>query len=119
MVEFVPLLGTIAVLLTMIGSYRLFGFFFDGDPIFAGLSAAAVTISFLIVLDVLLLILGIAVLVGPVFVFVYYSDAIGLSSPDLSSLFDDSNDDTAAECSNCGVANSVTNRHCENCGELL
>jgi hypothetical protein len=126
MAELVPLLGAIAVLLTLIGSYRLFGYFFDNDPVFAGLFSVAVTVSFLVILDFLLLALGTAVLILPVVGAIQYTD----SSFSLDAILSDTNTGSnskggsnsgsaAVKCSNCGEPNAATNRRCDNCGKLI
>lgn len=126
MADLIPLLGAMAVLLTLIGSYRLFGYFFDSDPVFAGLFSVAVTVSLLVVLDFLLLALGAAVLILPIVGAIQYTDfSFSLDSilPD-TNIGSDSNrgsnsEYTAVKCSNCGEPNKATNRHCDNCGELI
>lgn len=134
MAELFPLLGFLAVVLTLIGSYRLFGFFYSNDPVFAGLFSIAATVSFLAVLDYLLIGLGLLVILTPLAVLSHYSDGVDVSGW-IQSMSSNGNSENGSasqsdgqstsqstgtiQCAKCGEENSVTNRHCDNCGELL
>ncbi|MFC7020355.1 MULTISPECIES: zinc ribbon domain-containing protein [Haloarcula] len=131
MAALVQVLGTLAVLVTLSGSYRLFSFFFD-DPLFSGLVAAAVTVAFMIAFPVVTTALGLAVLVAPFVVAYRYRDRLPSTPalpalpalPDLSGLFDGGLSSSTGEtggqrCPNCGAKNDQLNRHCDDCGALL
>jgi hypothetical protein len=66
MPELVGMLGTIAALLTLVGSYRLADYFFNRGPELAGLLAVGVTAAFLILFEPLMLLMGTLALVAPV-----------------------------------------------------
>jgi hypothetical protein len=66
MPELVGMLGTIAALLTLVGSYRLADYFFNRGPELAGLLAVGVTAAFLILFKPLMLLMGTLALVAPV-----------------------------------------------------
>lgn len=66
MPELVGMLGTIAALLTLVGSYRLADYFFNRGPELAGLLAVGVTAAFLILFEPLMILMGTLALVAPV-----------------------------------------------------
>lgn len=66
MAELVGMLGTIAALLTLVGSYRFADYFFNRGPELAGLLAVGVTAAFLILFEPLMLLMGTLALVAPV-----------------------------------------------------
>ncbi len=63
----VGLLSWCAVLLTAVGSYRLTTYFYRRDPLYAGLAAAALTLSVVAFFSSVLLVTGLAVLLLPVY----------------------------------------------------
>lgn len=128
MSELIRMMGTVAILMTGIGSYRLFTFFFTDDMLFPGLLTMAVTITFIAAFEYITLLLGIAVLCSPVAVGYVYRDKLPVDDIDITDRFQSnrsteqtsqSTSSVQIKCSSCGELNEPTRRHCQNCSELL
>lgn len=63
----IGLLSWCAVLLTVVGSYRLTTYFYRRDPLYAGVAAAAMTLCVVAFFSSVLLITGLVVLLLPVY----------------------------------------------------
>ena len=128
MSELIQMMGTVAILLTGVGSYRLFTFFFSDDMLFPGLLAMGITVAFIGAFEYITLLLGIGVLFLPFIVAYRYRDRIPVDDFGLSDLSQSNKSDRSTtqssstaqvQCSSCGELNDPTRRHCGNCSELL
>ncbi|MFB6101456.1 MAG: hypothetical protein ABEJ73_02710 [Haloplanus sp.] len=136
MAEFVTLLGTLAVLLTLVGSYRLAGFFFSGGTALAGVTSLAMTVIFLMLFEQVILLVGLLTLFAPVGAAVYWRDKLpvpgsrgsaqstgnggsttgggGGSTTGGGTQATGGGQNAGIVCSNCGRRNDPTATFCEN-----
>lgn len=122
MAELAALLGTIAILLTFVSSYRVADFVSGGSPAFGLLVAIGVTVSFMVVFEYVLLLFGLLTLLSPV-LFVYYRRGrVPVLSTALSRLSGHVKRWTGIaveECDDCSAPNDPGNEYCQNCGRAM
>lgn len=127
MPELVGMLGTIAALLTLVGSYRLAGYFFNRGPELAGLLAVGMTVTFLMLFELLMLLMGVLTLVAPVAALAHHygwspaamlPSGTGSGSSGSSSGSNTSGGSTGGSNSGGSAGSgSGTGTQCPNCGE--
>lgn len=122
MAELAALLGTIAIFLTFVSSYRVAEFISSGSPAFGLLVAIGVTVSFIIVFEYVLLLFGTLTLLSPV-LFVYYRrgrvPVISTVLSRLSGRVKRRAGIAVEDCDDCGEFNAPSNEYCQNCGRKL
>jgi len=132
MSELIGMLGTLSALLTLVGTYRLAGFFFGGGAGIAVLLSLAVTAIYLVFFEQIILLLGVATLAAPIAGVAYWyggvptgvlSSALGLTNnngnPGSSSGNSGGGSTQPGQCGNCGVQNEPDDMFCDNCGYRL
>jgi len=78
----VQTLGTVSVLLTLVGSYQFSSLFFKSSDIFPGLIAVATTLVFLIAFEYIIFLLGVLTIFAPL---VLVSKRMGFEPPNMLS----------------------------------
>jgi hypothetical protein len=129
MPELLGMLGTIAALLTLVGSYRLADYFFNRSPELAGLLAVGVTATFLILFEPLMVLMGILALIAPIAAVAnYYGWSPAAMLPAGNGTQNGSNghsgksgSSSSVKCPNCGEQNDPDETFCVNnsCGYRL
>lgn len=122
MSELAALLGTIAILLTFVASYRLFDFATAGTPSFGILVALGVTVSFMILFEYILILFGIAAVLSPFGLIYYRWGRFPVLSPFIQTLVGKAKQLVGievAECDDCGAINEADNVYCKKCGRKL
>lgn len=122
MAELAALLGTFSILLTFVAAYRIAGFASTGSPVFAIVTAFAVTLSYMILFEFVLLAFGLMTLFAPVAVVYHRRGSVPIASPLLRRIntkirrlagWD------ANICSECKTVNEASDEYCKNCGRKL
>lgn len=132
MPELIGMLGTLSALLTLVGTYRLAGFFFGGGAGLAVLLSLAVTAIYLVFFEQIILLLGVATLAAPIAGVAYWYRGVptGVLSGALGSTNNNENPGSSSgnsgrgstqpgQCGNCGVQNEPDDMFCDNCGYRL
>lgn len=122
MADIAALLGTIALLLTFVSSYRVADFVSSGSPTFGLLVAVGVTASFIMVFEYILLLFGTLALLSPVlFVYDRHGRVPVLSTAllRLSGRVRRRAGIAVEDCDDCGANNFIWDKHCDHCGEEL
>lgn len=117
MAELLPLLGTLSVLLTLVGSYRLANFMFSGGAGLAGLMSLSVTVVFMLLFEEILLLFGVLALVAPVGAAYHWRNRL----PIVSSTRGKGTGQTGGQggkqsgvvCPNCGTTNDPSANFCK------
>lgn len=122
MATLVALLGTLAVVLTFVGVFRVSSTFLSGGPVLAGVTALAATVAFVLVFEYLILVLGLAVLAAPLAVaYRYGSRSTGLRRrvDRLRKRLRTRLGRTGTTCGNCGTRNERSDQYCKQCGSRI
>lgn len=132
MSELIGMIGTLSALLTLVGTYRLAGFFFGGGAGIAVLLSLAVTSIYLVFFEQIILLLGVATLVAPIVGLAYWYGGVptGVLSGALGSTNNSGNPGSSSgnsgggstqpgQCGNCGVQNDPDDMFCDDCGYRL
>jgi hypothetical protein len=122
MAELAALLGTVSILLTFVAVYRIAGFVSTGSPVFALVTAFAVTLSYMILFEFVLFAFGLMALFAPVAVVYYRRGSVPVASPLLRRVHTKirrlAGWDTNI-CGECDTVNEASDEYCKNCGRKL
>jgi len=122
MATLVALLGTIAVVLTFVGVFRVSSTFLSGGPVLAAVPALAATVAFVIVFEYLILVLGLAVLAAPVAVAYRYRgrfSGIQRRIDRVRKRIRARLGRSGTTCGNCGARNEQSDQYCKQCGTRI
>lgn len=122
MAELAALLGTIAVLLTFVSSYRLFEFVTSGSPALGLLVSSGITVSFMLVFEYVLVLFGLAALAAPFGIIYYQYGRVPGLSPAVERALTRAKRQAGinvVKCDGCETVNETSNGYCKNCGRKL
>jgi membrane glycosyltransferase len=125
MAEFVTLLGTLAIIMTFVGTYQFSKFFFTSGSPLSILIALSLTVAFMIMFEYIILAFGILALLSPFLLLFYWTDRDlspdgfdGFSSSE-SAKTNNSTTNTGNECPYCGEENDPANNYCTTCRRAI
>lgn len=122
MAELAALLGTVSILLTFVAAYRIAGFVSTGSPVFALMTAFAVTLSYMLLFEYILFAFGLLTLLAPVGIVYRRRGSVPVVSPIMRRLHAKIRRFVGGDseiCSACDTVNEPSNEYCKNCGRKL